>query len=118
MNYITLLYGIISALATFLVTPWLIRYLRRIGLVVKDQNKENKPLVPLSGGLAVLFGILAGLLIFIFYRTFFIDVSKGLVLDDKNLMLIFASIISLFIISLVGFLDDLVIDKNKEGSAG
>ena len=33
-------------------------------------------------------------------------------------MLIFAAMISLLIITLIGFLDDLVIDKNKESSAG
>ena len=118
MNYMVLIYGAISFLATLFVTPWLIRYLRKIGINVKDQNKENKPLIPISGGLAVLFGVMAGLLVFIFYRTFFARGNLGLMLNDKNLMLIFAAIVSLLIITLVGFLDDLLIDKNKESSAG
>src|SRR3989338_3107292 len=118
MNYLVFIYGIISFLATLFVTPWLIRYLRRIGLNVKDQNKENKPFVPISGGLAVLFGVMAGLLVFIFYRTFFSTNNIGLVINERNLMLIFAAMIYLLIITLIGFLDDLVIDKNKESSAG
>ncbi len=118
MNYVVLLYCLVSFLAVFFVTPWLIRYLRRIGLVVKDQNKRDKPLVPISGGLAVLFGILGGLLLFIFYRTFVLKIHLGLVLTDKNLMLLFAAMVSLLIITLVGFLDDLIIDQNKDCSAG
>ena len=102
------IYGIISFIATLLVCDWLIRYLKRIKLEVKDQNKQNKPLIPISGGLAVLVGMFSGLLIFIFTRTFF----KGkydLILNNNNLVILFAAMISLFIITLVGFLDDLVI---------
>ncbi len=118
MIYITLLYGLISFLAVILVTPWLIRYLRKIGIVVKDQNKKDKPLVPISGGLAVLFGIMAGILLFIFNRTFVSKVNTGLVINDNTLMLMFAAMVSLFIITLVGFLDDLIIQNDKESSAG
>ena len=118
MRPITLAYGLISFVAVFLVTPWLIKYLRRIGLVVKDQNKEEKPLVPISGGLAVLFGIMAGLLSFIFYRTFILRANAGLIITDKTLMLMFAAMVSLLIITLVGFLDDLIIEPNKDSSAG
>ncbi len=111
------IYGIISFVATFLVCKWLIRYLYRIGLVVKDQNKENKPLVPISGGLAVLVGIFSGLLVFIFNRTFF-NGKYDLILNNNNLVILFAAMISLFILTLVGFLDDLVIKPSKESSAG
>ena len=111
------IYGIISFIATLLVCDWLIRYLKRIKLEVKDQNKQNKPLIPISGGLAVLVGMFSGLLIFIFTRTFF----KGkydLILNNNNLVILFAAMISLFIITLVGFLDDLVIRDDKESSSG
>src|SRR3989344_4787386 len=63
MKYFVFLYGIFSFFVVLFITPWLIRYLKKIGLVVKDQNKESKPLVPISGGLAVLFGIMAGLVL-------------------------------------------------------
>ncbi len=118
MNYLVILYGIVSFLVVYFVAPWLIRYLRKIGIVVKDQNKKDKPLIPISGGLAVLVGVFSGLLLFIFYRTFFADGNVGLAATDKNLMLIFASMVSLFIITLVGFLDDLVIRNNKDESSG
>lgn len=118
MNYFIFVYGLISFLVVIFVTPWLIKYLRRIKLVVKDQNKKDKPLVPISGGLAVLVGIFSGLLLFTFFRTFFSKGSGGLVINDKTLMVLFASMISLFIITLIGFLDDLVIEKSKNYSKG
>jgi len=112
MNPLVLIYGLISFFVTYVVTQWLISYLWRIGLVVKDQNKRNKPLVPLSGGLAVLVGVFSGLFSFIFFRTFFTNASAGLVINDRNLMLLFAAMVSLLIITLVGFLDDVVVNKS------
>ena len=50
---------IISFFIVSWVTPWVISYMKNLGVVVKDQHKENKPLIPISGGLAVFFGILA-----------------------------------------------------------
>ncbi len=118
MNYFIFVYGLISFLVVYFITPWLIKYLGKINLVVKDQNKKDKPLVPISGGLVVLTGIFAGLLLFTFFRTFFSKGSGGLVINDKTLMVLFASMVSLLIITLVGFLDDLVIEKSKNYSKG
>ncbi len=119
MNYWALGYGIFSFLVVLFSIPWLIKYLRKIGILVKDQNKKDKPLVPISGGLVVLAGVFSGLLLFIFVRTFFTGDSGGLVASDENLMLLFASMTSLLLIALVGFLDDLVIErKTKNHSLG
>lgn len=117
MEIIILISGLVSFLVVLLLTPWLIRYLRKIELVVQDQNKKDKPLVPLSGGLAVLGGYFVGLMVFIFFRTFFPG-SGGMILDDYTLKYIFASAVSIMIITFVGFVDDLVIKKSKEGSIG
>lgn len=114
MNYWALGYGMVSFLVVLFSVQWLIKYLKRIGLVVRDQNKEDKPLVPISGGLAVLAGVFAGLLFFIFMRTFFTGELGGVAASDENLMLLFASMTSLLLITLVGFLDDLVIEKKTK----
>src|SRR3989344_1272193 len=63
--------GVISFLTVILIIPWMIRYLKRIGLVVKEQNKEDKPLIPLSGGLAVVIGIFISIMVYVFIRTFY-----------------------------------------------
>lgn len=107
----------ISFLVVWFLTPWLIRYLNRIGLVVKDMNKEGTPLVPVSGGLAVMAGVFSGLITFIFFRTFFPQ-STGLVLDNGTLLHFFAGITVILIISFVGFIDDLVINRSKDRSSG
>ncbi|MFC1685661.1 hypothetical protein ACFLZZ_01405 [Nanoarchaeota archaeon] len=102
---------LISFLATFISLPYLIRYLKRTGLAVKDQNKKNKPLIPFSGGLSVMGGIFFGLVAYIFTRTFFYQ-------DSTTLLAFFAAITTILLITLVGFIDDSIVKKNKESSAG
>ncbi len=97
-------------------TPWLIRYLRKIRLVVYDMNKPEKPLVPLSGGLVVLGGFLASMMIFIFLQTFFHTSRISFTLDPAALNFLFAGVISIMTICLVGFVDDLVIRKPDQSS--
>ncbi len=118
MNLLVFICAIVGGIITYLSTPWMIRYLRKIGLVVKDQNKKDRPLVPISGGLAVFSGFFVGLMFFIFFRTFFDDGMYSLVLDNRNLVLLFAGFISIFLVTLIGFLDDVLINKSKDESSG
>ncbi|MDP3728624.1 MAG: hypothetical protein Q8R18_04185 [bacterium] len=111
MKFVLLLSLFISFFLVWFLTPWFIRYLTRIGLVVKDQHKEGKPLVPISGGLPVLAGIFFGVMFAIFVQTFYYHSTDRLI--D---LLAFTS--SLFAITLVGFFDDLLIRKDKEESSG
>lgn len=106
-------------MVVYLATPWLIRFLRKIDMVVKDQNKENTPLVPVSGGLAVMGGVFIGLMTFIFLRTF-ISTNEFTTITLKNgeLTLLFASITTILMISVVGFIDDLIIKRSKEETSG
>ncbi len=99
------------------MTPWLIRYLRRLDMVVKDQNKEGKPLVPISGGMSVFAGFFAGLMMFLFIRTFVVQ-EDALVLHAENLTPLLAALSTILIITFVGFLDDLLIDRAKNASTG
>jgi len=119
MNYLVFFCALLSFLVAWLLTPWLIRYLRRIGLTVQDANKQDKPLVPLSGGLAVFSGFFMGIMLFIFFRTFFPGEGVyGITLNTQELLLLFGGVTTVLIITFVGFLDDLVIKKNHEGSSG
>ena len=117
MVYILFICAAISFLVVWFLTPWLIRYLRKINLVVKDMNKEGTPLGPLSGVLAVLAGFLAGMMIFIFFRTFFPD-GGAIVINGDSLPLMFAAMISIVLIAFVGFVDDLLIKRSGESSYG
>lgn len=117
MHYLSYISAIIGFFVVWFLTPWLIRYLRKIELTVHDQNKLYRQLVPISGGLSVVAGFFVGFMFFIFIRTFF-PVLDGLILDDHNLKYIFASMISILIITGIGFIDDLIIEKTKENSSG
>lgn len=115
---IPFLCAFVSFLIVFLLGNWLIKYLGRIDLVVKDMNKEEQQLVPLSGGLAVIVGILVGSMVFIFFRTFFNSGFVSITANPRNLELLFASILTITLITFFGFVDDLFILKSKEKSLG
>jgi len=110
-SYIPFLAAIVTFIVTYVATNWLIRYLRRINLVVKDMNKKNTHLVPVSGGLAVMAGIFVGVMFYIFYQTFYYKYTD-------TLLYIFAGLTSIIMITFVGFVDDIIIKKNKESSSG
>lgn len=111
MKYLYLVLMSISFIITFWLTPWVIKYMKRVGIVVKDLNKKSQPLVPLSGGFAVLAGVFISIMFIIFVKTF---VYKS----TAELIFLFAATTSIIFITLVGFIDDLLIKKNKESSAG
>ncbi len=95
----------------YFIIPGFIKYLTRIGLVVKDQHKEGKPLIPISGGLPVFLGIFFGIMFAIFVQTFYYH-------SINRLIDLLAFGIVLFAITFVGFFDDLLIRKDKETSFG
>ena len=111
MRFMPFICSFISFLVVYSLIPWLIRYLRRIKVTVKDLNKKNTPLVPISGGLGVMGGILAGLMTYIFIQTFYYK-------NPESALYIFAGITTIFTITLVGFIDDLLIKKSKNSSSG
>jgi UDP-N-acetylglucosamine--dolichyl-phosphate N-acetylglucosaminephosphotransferase len=118
IDLLMVLSSLLSFVAAAMILPWLIRYLRRIDMVVQDQHKEGKPLIPLSGGVGVLGGVVAGFMVFIFFQTFLPRISKNAFLNERTLILLLAAIITIFAITFVGFIDDLLIRKSKVESAG
>ncbi|MAH48159.1 hypothetical protein CMI37_20215 [Candidatus Pacearchaeota archaeon] len=115
MNFILPLCIAVSFLIAIYITPWSIKYLRNIGLVVKDQNKKDKPMIPISGGMAVLSGFFIGMMLYIFLQTFLPD---GYAINDKALIYLLSALISIIMITFVGFIDDLMVKSDKEGSNG
>lgn len=103
------LYSLISFLIVLSLIPWVIKYLRKIGLMDQDQNKKDKSLIPISGGIPVLVGIFAGLMLFIFIQTFIYN-------ETEFLLKLFASMTSIMIITFIGFSDDLLRITKKNGT--
>mgnify|MGYP001616124848 CR=1 FL=1 len=80
-------------------------------MVVPDMNKEDKPLIPVSGGLAVMAGIFIGLMFFVFIQTF--------IYNNNSMSLgLFGAITTILLITFIGFVDDSVINRNSSSSSG
>ncbi len=97
---------VISFLATLLIAPKLMAFLRGCGITGIDQQKKGRPLLPSSGGLAVALGLLGGIMAYIALSTF---ILKNVI--DLSLMLAASS--TILIVVLVGALDDINIKSTK-----
>lgn len=83
--------GVIAFLATYFLTPVLIKYLNKRGMVVKDYHKPNDKQVPRPGGLSIIVAIIAAeVALFIF------TVNIGV------LAILLCTVIAFF----VGYIDD------------
>ncbi|MBC7120997.1 MAG: glycosyl transferase family 4 [Candidatus Methanosuratus sp.] len=74
---------------------------KRANLVGKEMNKPDGPLVAELGGVWVTAGILAGIIYYIALNTFLLNQSS------INLF-IFATLCTILIIALIGFIDDIL----------
>jgi len=96
---------IILLLASFFVTlfftPIWIKRAKKAGLVGKDMNKTDKKEISEAGGISVLFGFILGTLSYIAITIFYFQ-------ETENLIEIFALLSVILIISLIGFIDDVL----------
>ena len=98
--------GVIAFAVTIIGTRFLIKYLYGAGIVAEDRNKAKPILLASSGGLAVAFGIITGILAYTFGGTFLFNP----VLSISSLLAVSLSIV---LISLVGFIDDINVKREK-----
>ena len=94
-----------SALVTFILSRWLKAYLFRSGIVGEDVHKPGTPAVATSGGVPVFLGFFFAVMLYAFIITYILDSSTAL-------LEISAGVLSIAIITLIGFLDDI----NVKGS--
>lgn len=106
-TYLTLIVpAIIAFLITIVSTLFVIGYMREAGVTVTDHNKEKKVELPGGGGLALAFGFTVGLLAYAF------GISFNLYMPVTSLVELFAVISSVLLITLFGFIDELVLKGN------
>ena len=109
---ISLIFSVaVSFFTTFVVTPVMIKFLFKAGIVGIDQHKKDKPTVASSGGICVAVGVLAGLLTYVGLETFITGFSS-------NVSSLLAIISSVLIVTLVGIFDDLNVSSKKVISKG
>ncbi len=71
MAYEFIMLVVLSFLVTYLFTYLLIPRLMRFRIIGKDINKPGMPEVPEMGGLAIVAGFTAGILLAVFLNSFF-----------------------------------------------
>ncbi|MBN2518234.1 MAG: hypothetical protein JXB14_05280 [Candidatus Altiarchaeota archaeon] len=108
--YLLLLVLVVSFAVTFVSTPVLIRKFRDAGIVGRDVHKHYGPKIPEMGGLAIVAGMVAGVMLAIMFATLS---GSGLINPDHalkfdNLMEVFAAVTTILIIAIIGMFDDLV----------
>lgn len=116
MIWAVLLASVVSFLASFLVTPKLIKFLESIGMVGTDLQKTNKPKIAEMGGPAIIAGFLAGMFLFIWLNVF---VFSELLFSRDLLAGIFAGMSTIMLIMVIGMFDDMTaLQRRNEGRKG
>ena len=98
--------AIVVFVVTYFVTKFLMDYLYGAGIIAEDKNKAKPLILPSSGGLGVAFGIIFGILTYIFGASFiFVPVI--------NVEYLLAVALSIMLIALVGFIDDINVKRER-----
>ncbi len=92
--------GLIALLVTFILTKTLIPRLKAAGMTGGDENKLDSPQTPEMGGIAIVAGLSAGLLLAIFFQSF--------LTLDFNLIFVLAALITIIFAAFIGLTDDLL----------
>ena len=98
LSFLSLL--VISFLITYLFTYLLIPRLKRFKMTGKDVNKPDQPEVAEMGGIAIVAGFTAGVLLAVFLNSF--------LSLHFNLINILAALIAIHSIAFIGVVDDLL----------
>ncbi len=91
----------ISFFCAFFVLPFWIKRASREGLIGKDMHKKDKREVAEAGGISVLFGFSIGVLLYVAINTFYFG-------NTEFLIPLFAILVTLFIATSLGSIDDLL----------
>ncbi len=102
VDYILAAISIFSSffIALFLTKFW-IRKARRIGLVGRDMNKYKEKYVAESGGLAVIFATIFGILSYLFLKVIFLN-------ESTHITLLFVTVLTILLACFLGFIDDIL----------
>jgi UDP-N-acetylglucosamine--dolichyl-phosphate N-acetylglucosaminephosphotransferase len=99
---ISLIFLIVSFIVAYAAIPLMIPRLRRNGISGQDRNKPDHPEVAEMGGLGIILGFGAGIILVVFLASF-----TGL-LSSVDLQSVLAVFSTVLIASIIGILDDLI----------
>jgi UDP-N-acetylglucosamine--dolichyl-phosphate N-acetylglucosaminephosphotransferase len=102
---------LIPSLVTLFITiigiRFIMPYFSGAGIIAEDRNKAKPVKLPSSGGLAVAFGMIVGILTYTFGGSF------GIFAPLASISRLLAIALSIILIAMVGFLDDINVVKNR-----
>lgn len=99
---ISFIFLLISFVAAYAAIPLMIPRLKRNGISGQDRNKPDHPEVAEMGGLGIILGFGAGIILVVFLTTF------STLLPSVQLQPILAVFSTVLIASIIGILDDLI----------
>jgi len=92
---------VISALFSYFFIKFFINITKKAGrMLVPDMNKFHKPMIPKTGGIAVIISITLGLSVYLFFKIFIIGTFT-------NLNEIFLIMITFLLAGFIGMIDDI-----------
>lgn len=100
-----LLVLVVALTVTYALTPKLMTKLFEAGITGRDMNKPAKPKLPEMGGVTVVSGFVAGLLVAIAL------VSFEVITAPLSMEYILAALSTVLIMALIGVIDDLIVVK-------
>lgn len=101
-SYLTLIIPAVVAFAVTIVsTIFVMSYMSDSGVTAIDHNKKKPLTLPSGSGVGLAFGLVCGLLTYIF------GISFNIYSATASLNYIFATIVAVFLIAIVGFIDDI-----------
>jgi UDP-N-acetylglucosamine--dolichyl-phosphate N-acetylglucosaminephosphotransferase len=105
--YLTVLVpSFLALIGTVLAARFIAAYFFKAGIVGEDKNKPKPVRLPGSGGIAVAFGLIVGILAYTFGGSF-------LFVPILSVEPLLATALSIMLITFVGFLDDLNVREKK-----
>jgi len=106
-SFITVILPALFALiATIVAIKFIMPYFYDSGIVAEDRNKAKVIKLPGSGGISVAFGVTVGILAYAFGASFFFT-------PTINIPNIFATALSIVLITAVGFIDDINVKSRR-----
>ncbi len=105
-DYLTLIIpSIIGFVFTIIAAKFLMGYMMESGVTSPDHNKKGRPTLPAGVGLSVAIAFSIGIL------TYAFGVSAHIYGAVADLTYLFATVLSIILISMVGLLDDINVKK-------
>lgn len=84
----------------FIIKYWIDIAKKSESMLVPDMNKYKKPLIPKTGGIAVMVSTILAIFIYIFFKTFVLQTTT-------HFAEVLALIVVLLLAGLIGFIDDI-----------